>query len=125
MCMCVVSTLRMIVTLVPDDADRAMVMGGVASNTLRTYRGAPSLWKEFLSVPGCGLDPSDTYLTKMDLESQSVVINRFLNWMISGRSGGCLRPNSACRMITALRFWFVVAHRKRGCDKGSVEGKPR
>jgi hypothetical protein len=87
-----------------------MVAGGVTAGTRKTYKQAPLLWDEYRAQDPTLL-PGDVFLDRISPWSHAVVINRFLEWMITARERGTLNPASACRIITGLRFHFITAHR--------------
>jgi hypothetical protein len=101
-------------SVVPTDRDFEMVARAVTAGTRQNYKAAPALWEEFILTPDSEISPGDLFLQEIDHESHSILINRFLSWMIEGRGGDTpapLKASVACKVLTGLRFLFTTHHR--------------
>jgi len=84
----------------------------VTVGTHRSYQGSQVLWEEFLSaLPEEVVPPSDYLMDSVNPRSKTVVLNRFLDWMVNDRPTGLVKPHAACKMLTGLRFFFNQNHR--------------
>ena len=64
-----------------------------------------------MAAPEGVLRSSDSFLDHVHPRSKTVVLNRFLDWMVNLRPAGLVKPHAACKILTGLRFLFNKNHR--------------
>ena len=84
-----------------------MVARSIKEGTRRGYQASVQLWHEFLAKDDT-YRIEDPFLDKLDLSSHTILINRYLDWMILCKR---MTPTVACRMITGVRHHFQIFHR--------------
>jgi len=84
-----------------------MVARGVTEGTRQGYQASFTLWKEFLEKDDT-YRSDDPFLDNMEVMSHTILINRFLDWLISNQQ---IKPTVACRLITGVRHHFQTFHR--------------
>ena len=103
------------------ERDTEMVARAIKEGTRQGYQASVQLWHEFL-------DKDDTYriedpfLDKLELGSHTILINRYLDWLIHSKR---TIPTVACRMITGVRHHFQIFHRTTAAFDSEVVQKAK
>jgi len=103
------------------ERDTEMVARAIKEGTRQGYQASVQLWHEFL-------DKDDTYriedpfLDKLELSSHTILINRYLDWLIHSKR---TIPTVACRMITGVRHHFQIFHRTTAAFDSEVVQKAK
>ena len=80
------------------------VASGVTAGTRLSYRAAPTLWKEFVTMEL--MESIDNlYLVSLSQEQRALCLVRFLMWLTESKE---ISPNPACRLLTGVRHSFVI-----------------
>jgi len=110
------------------DRDIEMVASAVTVGTRQGHHAAFLLWKEYLDGTDDYLG-TDLFLDHLEMASHSILINRFLDWLIASKE---IPPSTAGRMVTSVRHHFQNYHRStvafdcaqvRKAKKSSLTGK--
>jgi len=114
------------------DRDIELVAGAVTAGTRQGHHAAFLLWKVFIGATD-DCPETDPFLDQMEVNSRSIFINRYLDWLITSNR---ITPSVASRMVTSVRHHFQNYHRsteafdgiqvrnaKKSVQKGTVQAR--